>query len=118
MIQLPLLKEVVIILGISVIVILLFQRMKLPSILGLLLTGVIAGPYGFSLVKASHEVEILSEIGVIFLLFVIGIEFSLKSLSSIKRVVFLGGFIQVSLTIIIIGLLVYSYGYSTYDPFS
>ena len=111
MIDFPLLQDIVIILGISVIAILLFQRVKLPSILGLLLTGVITGPHGFSLIKASHEVELLSEIGVIFLLFVIGIEFSLKSLASIKRTVFLGGFLQVSLTIAITALFVFYMGY-------
>lgn len=49
--ELPLLKEVVIILGLSVVIILLFQRFKLPSILGFLITGMVAGPNGLSLVK-------------------------------------------------------------------
>ena len=49
------------------------QRLKLPSIIGFLITGVLIGPYGFSLVNAVDEVEILSEIGVILLLFVIGL---------------------------------------------
>ncbi|MEX2590574.1 MAG: cation:proton antiporter, partial [Chitinophagales bacterium] len=93
------LKEIVIILSLSVLLILIFQRLKLPSILGLLLAGMVAGPYGLSLVKASHEVEMLSEIGVIFLLFVIGIEFSLKGLMAIKKTVLLGGFVQVFGTI-------------------
>ncbi len=112
MIDFPLLQDIVVILGISVITILLFQRLKLPSILGLLLTGLIAGPHGFSLVKATHEVELLSEIGIIFLLFIIGIEFSLKSLSSIKRTVFLGGFLQVGLTIAATTLIVPGFGLS------
>jgi CPA2 family monovalent cation:H+ antiporter-2 len=107
-----LLQDVVVILGISVITILLFQRLKLPSILGLLLTGIIAGPHGFGFVKASHGVELLSEIGIVFLLFIIGIEFSLKSLASIKRTVFLGGFLQVGLTIATTTLLVLSFGLS------
>ena len=83
--ELPLLKEVVIILGLSVLIILLFQRIRLHSILGFLITGMVAGPNGLSLIGASHEVEILSEVGIIFLLFIIGIEFSLKSLSRIKQ---------------------------------
>ncbi|MEX0810579.1 MAG: cation:proton antiporter [Chitinophagales bacterium] len=97
--EIPILKEIVIILSLSVLLILIFQRLKLPSILGLLLAGMVAGPYGLSLVKASHEVEMLSEIGVIFLLFVIGIEFSLKGLMAIKKTVLLGGFVQVFGTI-------------------
>lgn len=99
--ELPILKEVVIILGLSVLIILLFQRFKLPSILGFLLTGMVAGPNGLSLIKASHEVEILSETGIIFLLFVIGIEFSIKALAKIRQTVLLGGAMQVGGTILL-----------------
>ena len=106
----PILKDIVIILGLSVLIILLFHRFKIPSILGFLLTGIIIGPYGLSLIKASHEVELMAEIGVIFLLFVIGIEFSIKGLMSIKRTVFLGGFLQVILTIGIIALISFGFG--------
>ncbi len=104
------LKDVVIILGLSVLIILVFHRLRIPSILGFLLTGIIIGPYGLSLIKASHEVELMAELGVIFLLFVIGIEFSIKGLMSIKRTVFLGGFLQVSLTIGIITLISLGFG--------
>lgn len=99
--ELPILKDVVIILGLSVVIILLFQRLKMPSILGFLFTGIIAGPHGLSLIKASHEVEILAEMGVIFLLFVIGIEFSLKGLARIKNTVLIGGTLQVGGTILL-----------------
>lgn len=97
--ELPILQDIVVILGLSVLIILIFQKIKIPELLGFLLTGVIAGPYGFSLVSASHEVEMLAEIGVIFLLFVIGIEFSLKGLLSIKNAVIWGGLFQVGVTI-------------------
>jgi CPA2 family monovalent cation:H+ antiporter-2 len=97
--EIPILKDIVIILGLSVIIILLFQRLKLPEILGFLITGVIAGPHGLNIISASHEVELLSEIGIIFLLFVIGIEFSLKGLISIKNTVIFGGLMQVGGTI-------------------
>ena len=70
--ELPLLKQIVIILGLSVLIILAFQRLKMPSIIGFLITGIIAGPNGLGLISASHEVEMLSELGVIFLLFIIG----------------------------------------------
>lgn len=97
--ELPLLTDIVIILGVSVPLILAFQRFKLPSILGLILAGIIVGPHALSLVHAAHDVEIMSEIGVIFLLFVIGIEFSLSQLAQIRRTVFIGGTLQVGLTI-------------------
>lgn len=110
--QIPILTEIVIILGISVLMILLFQRFKLPSILGLLATGMVAGPHGMGLIQASHEVEILSEIGVIFLLFVIGVQFSFKHLASIKKTVFIGGSVQVLGTILVTGGIVYAFGLS------
>jgi monovalent cation:H+ antiporter-2, CPA2 family len=97
--HMPILPDIVIILGLSVLIILLFHKLKLPAILGFLLTGIITGPNGLNLIKASHEVELLSEIGIIFLLFVIGIEFSLKGLATIKNTVLIGGFMQVGLTI-------------------
>ncbi|PKP51819.1 MAG: potassium transporter KefB [Bacteroidetes bacterium HGW-Bacteroidetes-1] len=99
--ELPILQEVVIILGLSVLIILAFQRLKMPSILGFLITGIVAGPNALKLVSASHEVEMLSEIGIIFLLFIIGIEFSIKGLAKVKKTVLLGGFMQVGGTIIL-----------------
>ncbi len=95
-----LLTEIVIILGLSVLVVLIFQRLKLPTILGFLLTGVIAGPHGLSLVQESESVHMLSETGVILLLFVIGLEFSPKDLLAMRRTVLVGGGLQVGLTIV------------------
>jgi CPA2 family monovalent cation:H+ antiporter-2 len=97
--EIPILSDILIILGCSVVVVLLFQRFRLPTILGFLITGVVVGPNGFGFIQASHEVEILSEIGVILLLFIIGLEFSLSSLAAIQRTVFIGGTLQVAGTI-------------------
>lgn len=94
----PLLQDIVILLGFSVVVVFALQRIRLPSILGFLITGVIIGPYGLSLITNHEQVEILSEIGVILLLFVIGMELTVKQLASIKRTVLYGGFLQVGLT--------------------
>lgn len=96
--ELYLLKDIVIILALSTLVNLLFTRMKIPTIVGYLMTGIIAGPHLLSVISGKHEIEILAEIGVVFLLFTIGIEFSLKHLLKIRRIVFLGGFIQVFAT--------------------
>jgi CPA2 family monovalent cation:H+ antiporter-2 len=110
--EMPMLKDIVIILGASLLIILLFQRIRIPSLLGFIITGMIVGPYGLSLIDASHEVELMAEIGIIFLLFVIGIEFSLKSLASIKKTVLLGGLMQVGGTILVSGLVTYLAGLS------
>ncbi len=96
--DIPLLPDVTIIFGLAVIVILVCHRLKIPALVGLLLTGVVCGPHGLGLVRSAHDVEILSEIGVILLLFTIGLELSLADLSRLKRPVFYGGTAQMALT--------------------
>ncbi len=97
--EIPLLKDILVILGLGILVLFIFNRLRIPAIVGYLLTGMIAGPHGFALVAAVHEVEIMAEIGVILLLFTLGLEFSLRKLNQLKKAVFLGGFSQVILTI-------------------
>ncbi len=97
--HLPILQDLLVLLGFSAVVVFVLQRLKLPSILGFLITGVLIGPYGLALVKGVHEVEVISELGVILLLFVIGMELSIRQLIAIKRTVFLGGAVQVGLTV-------------------
>ncbi|MFT6966984.1 MAG: CPA2 family monovalent cation:H+ antiporter-2, partial [Marivirga sp.] len=103
--QIPILTDIVVILGLSIAVILLFRKLGIPSIIGYLITGIIAGPYAFQLIGSTEGVKVFAEIGVILLLFVIGIEFSIKSLSAIKKSVFLGGSIQVFGSIAVIAVL-------------
>lgn len=88
--EIPLLYDICIIFGLSIGVLLICHRLGVPSIVGFLGTGLIAGPHGLELIKADHEVEILADIGVILLLFTIGIEFSLKHLLRIKQAMLLG----------------------------
>lgn len=110
--HLPLLQDILILLGFSVVIVFALQKFKLPSIIGFLITGVIIGPYGFSLINAVEQVEILSEIGVILLLFVIGMELSIKQLISIKKTVFIGGSLQVGVTVLVSFLVYYFLGNS------
>ncbi len=102
--HLPLLQDIIILLGFSVIVVFVLQRFKIPSILGFLITGVLIGPFGLSMINAVDEIEIMSEIGVILLLFVIGMELSLKQLISMRKTVLIGGFIQVGLSVLLAAL--------------
>ncbi|MCF8302155.1 MAG: cation:proton antiporter [Bacteroidales bacterium] len=104
-----LLKDIVIILGLAIVVVLICHRFKIPTIIGYLITGIIAGPNGFKLIQSIHEVEMLAEIGVIILLFTIGIEFSIKQLAKIKKAVFQGGSLQVLLTIAVIFFIARAY---------
>jgi len=92
------LEELVIVLAASVLVIYLSHKVKLPSVVGFLLTGVLIGPGGLSLVKRAGTIDILAEIGVVMLLFTIGLEFSPERLKKIQRNFWAGGGLQVSLT--------------------
>ncbi len=100
-----LLIDAIVILGLAIVVVFIGHLVRLPFVVGLLITGLLAGPNGLSLIHSRHEVEVLSEIGVIFLLFIIGIEFSLKDLWKMKRSVLLGGSIQVFLTMFVFAAL-------------
>jgi CPA2 family monovalent cation:H+ antiporter-2 len=95
-----LLRDIIIIFSLSIFVIFVFLKIKVPAIIGFLFTGLITGPHGLQLIKDTHDVEVLAEIGIILLLFTIGIEFSLKSLLKASRSVLIGGAMQVGLVIL------------------
>jgi CPA2 family monovalent cation:H+ antiporter-2 len=99
--EIQLLKDIVIIVGLSIVVIFICHRIRVPAIVGFLLTGIFVGPHALGLVKAAQEVEILAEVGVVLLLFTIGIEFSLRNLLQIRKSVLIGGSLQVLLTILV-----------------
>jgi CPA2 family monovalent cation:H+ antiporter-2 len=101
------LQEIVIVLAASVLIIYLSHKLKLPSVVGFLLTGVLIGPGGLSLVRNSETVGVLAEIGVVMLLFTIGLEFEPRRLRRIQRDFWAGGSLQVLLTTLAcLGLLV------------
>lgn len=86
------------VLALAVGVALLFHRLRVPSIVGFLVTGALVGPHGLGLIREPGDVRILSEIGVALLLFTVGIEFSLEKLLAARRVVLVGGVLQVAVT--------------------
>lgn len=94
-----LLTDINIIFGLSIFILLIFYRLGIPIVVGFLLTGIIVGPHGLGAISSVEQVETVSEIGVILLLFTIGAELSLKELWEIKRSVLIGGPLQVLLTI-------------------
>jgi CPA2 family monovalent cation:H+ antiporter-2 len=101
------LKSLVVILIASAVVVFLLHKFKIPSLVGFIIAGVIIGPYGLEIVKDTHAVEVLAEIGVILLLFTIGIEFSMAKLLRIKKAVIGGGGAQVLLTIALSAVVTY-----------
>lgn len=97
--DIPLLPDIVAIFCLSIGVLLVCHQIKIPPIVGFLLTGVLCGPTALGLVQNPHAVELLAEIGVVLLLFSIGLEMSGDELMRLKRPVFVGGTAQVALTI-------------------
>ncbi len=98
--DMELLRNIVVIFALSVVVLFIFHRIRAPTIIGFLLTGVLAGPQGLGLIDASEQVSILAEIGVVLLLFTVGIEVSLKDILNLKKYVLVGGSLQVLLTVL------------------
>lgn len=105
-----LLADITIIFAVSVGAILVCHRLGIPSSVGFLLAGVLAGPGILGLVEATHQVELLAEIGVVLLLFVIGLEFSIGGLWEMRKQFLLGGSIQMFGTAIIVGIGTYFLG--------
>lgn len=110
--ELHLLNEIILIFGLAIAVIYICQKLRIPSVVGLLITGVIAGPHGFALVKDVSTVDSLAELGIILLLFTIGMEFSLQQLVQIRKSVFVGGALQVLITTLATMLVVIKAGFS------
>ena len=102
------LRSLVIILSVSALIVFILSRIKIPPLVGFLLAGVIIGPHGLELLNDTYSVEIMAEIGVVLLLFTIGIEFSLSRLMRMKKAVIAGGGSQVLLTIGLSTLMSYS----------
>jgi CPA2 family monovalent cation:H+ antiporter-2 len=96
-----LVKDIVIILLVSLPIIFLFKKLNVPSIVGFLLAGMLIGPSGFELISGLKEIEIMAEIGVVLLLFTIGLEVSFSHLMRIKKYLIYAGGAQVFLTIIL-----------------
>ncbi len=94
----PILTDLVIIFGLSLVVLFTCHQIRVPVTVGFILTGILSGPHLLGLVKAMQEVEILAEIGVILLLFTIGVEFSFANLLQIRQPVLVAGPIQVAAT--------------------
>ncbi len=99
------LSLVLLLLGASVLAVVIFRRFNLPPVLGYLFVGSVIGPHALNLMGDVHRLEYLAEFGVVFLMFSIGLDFSLPKLYTMKRIVFGLGLLQVALTmLLVIGL--------------
>ena len=101
------LGELVLIGALAVAIILVFQRLKIPPVIGLIFTGILLGPSGIAAVYDQKLISTLAELGVILLLFTIGLEFSLDDLKKLKKIVLVGGIVQILVTGLAISFLSY-----------
>ena len=93
-------RDIVVILLVSLPIIFIFKKINIPSIVGFLIAGMIIGPHGLQLISEVDDINIMAEVGVILLLFTIGLEVKLEKLIQMKRFLLVSGGLQVLFTII------------------
>jgi monovalent cation:H+ antiporter-2, CPA2 family len=97
--------EVLLLLGLTVAVVLIFQRLRMPSSLAYLLVGLVLGPHTMGPVVDARPMQPMADLGVVFLLFTIGLSFSLPQIRSLRDQVLGLGTAQVALTTTVVGVL-------------
>lgn len=95
------LLDIAVLLFVAVFVLLICVKVKVPTIIGLFIAGVLAGPHCLKLISNPEEINMLADIGAILLLFIIGLEFSLDNVAKFKKIFFIGGFSQILVTLIV-----------------
>jgi K+:H+ antiporter len=104
------LEELLIVLAVTISIVFLSQKLRVPAIVGFLLAGVVIGPGGLGLITSVNQVETLADIGLVLLLFIIGIEFSLESFLTMQRRIIWAAFLQVFATVLVVLTIVMSLG--------
>lgn len=105
-----LLQDLLLLLLASVPITFIFNRLRVPTIVGFMITGVLIGPYGLGLIRDVEAIEVLAELGVVLLLFTIGLEFSLRRMLEMQRLLLVGGGLQVILTTILVTTIAFLVG--------
>jgi CPA2 family monovalent cation:H+ antiporter-2 len=110
--EITILRALIILLAVSLPITYLFHRAKLPALVGFLITGVLIGPYGAAIITETRVVERLADIGVVLLLFTVGLEFSIADILKSGRQFLIGGVTQVLLTIAVVMAIALAFHYS------
>ncbi|MDH5670635.1 MAG: cation:proton antiporter [Myxococcales bacterium] len=92
------LGELVVVIAVAVVSAALLRRLHVPPVVGFILAGVLIGPGGLALIEDRQQIELLAEVGVVLLLFTVGLKLRLADLWVLRRSVFGGGMLQVMLT--------------------
>jgi len=108
--DIPVLRDLVILVAVAMPVVIIAQRLRVPTVVGFLLTGIAIGPNALGLVARPDSVESLAEVGVVLLLFTIGLELSLSRIVRMGQWVIRGGAIQVLATIAVIAAIGIAFG--------
>jgi CPA2 family monovalent cation:H+ antiporter-2 len=111
------LLEVIILLSASVIAVALFKRLRLPPILSYFIVGIAVGPNALGWIPSTDDIKFLAEFGIVFLMFTIGLEFSIPKLKLLKGIVFGMGFSQVAVTTAVFSVIGYLLGLSAISAF-
>ncbi len=93
--------SILLVIGVSIVIVALFTRLRLPAIAGFILTGALIGPYGLGWAGEVDAIKLLAELGVVLLLFSLGVEFSIDRLYQLRHYVLRAGLAQVGLTVLI-----------------
>lgn len=110
-VQVPYINEILILLLAAVTIAPVFKAMKLSPVLGYLVAGAIIGPYALGFIDDTQRVQQVAELGVVFLLFLIGLELPLERLKVMRRLVFGLGGLQVLLTTLLLAGVALSFGF-------
>lgn len=94
-------NNILIILITCIVITAICQRIKLPVIIGYIVVGILVGPSGIGLISGSDVIKLIAEFGIVFLMFMVGLEFSFTHLLRLKKDVFLFGGLQVLLSILV-----------------
>ena len=96
-----LITSILLVIGASIVIVAMFTRLRLPSIVGFILTGALIGPYGLGWAGEVEAIKLLAELGVVLLLFSLGVEFSIDKLYQLRHYVLRAGIAQVGLTVLV-----------------
>lgn len=107
------LRDIVVTFGFALGIIAASRLLRIPAVVALLFTGCVVGPYGAALIRNPAHVELFAELGVVFLLFEIGLELSLRRLRNLGRSFFLGGSVQASSTIAVAAVVAWLFSYTS-----
>ncbi|HSC25742.1 MAG TPA: cation:proton antiporter, partial [Vicinamibacterales bacterium] len=99
-----LLADLVLTYGVALLLVVTLARARVPSIVSMMLAGVVAGPAGIRIISTPEEVDMLAEIGIVLLLFTVGLDFSLAAMRQIWRTILVAGFLQIIGTAAVVGL--------------